>query len=287
MRSIQYRSKSTIGRLFIDLIALSLLVGLASTPALSTSQAGAAPAGIDSGLTQRIDQLTATMSPSDRGAFTALVEATQTKLQAGGFTQMQHDYFVATLRQRGVSAAVAEQEFHDPIALVSIPVYTTTTVMANNANPPGKVVANTATTAGSCGTTSTTNPYMSRDGSAMAGNRLWTVKFVKNWCWRMTNRRVPLLPTATITSAPRWAPPRFTTTGFCIGCDFTLDWHDQYWYHYDPSPSLCTAHCGWAVKVNFHVKQCFGIGPFSQCMSPDFDYWTLRLHADGTFHTGY
>ncbi len=231
------------------------------------------------------------LTSQERRNFIAGVQAMQAKLRTGGFTAAQHDHFVHVLRQRGVSAKVAEQLFNDPIALLTIPVNSVTTT--TNTSVAESTLMSTATVTQSgiasphntCGNIKSTSPYITVSGYALGGNRLDTIRFIKVWCWKKTIRPIPYLPTVTITSAPQWEPPQYSTTNFCIGCELTIDWHSQYWYFYSPPyPLLCNTRCNFVSKVHFHIRQCFGIGPLVQCLSPHYYNWALSLHADGTFH---
>ncbi len=256
-----------------------------------------AEAILDEATTARVNQAIAASKPpmtaEERTGFVTGVQAMQAKLRTSGLTKQQHDHFVSVLRRRGQTAIVAEQLFNDPIALVTIAIDTVTEqpVQSNAVQESfftdaktGKKYGFANTFGSTCGTTTSTDPYLTRSGYALAGDLLWRVKYIKSWCWQVTYLPVPYLPITTITSAPSWSPPQFKTTQWCIGCDFTVDFHKESWYAYSPPyPLTCTSRCGYAQKVNFHIKQCFGIGPIAQCMSPDYEYWRLNLHADGTF----
>ena len=257
-------------------------------------------AKLDAAVQTRVSQATAKMSLSDRAGFVEGVEAMQVKLRTGGFSAADQKSYVAALQKKGYTASQAQTLSTDPIGMVAIPITATMNPVTgiSGATPTAKVsfftdpktgelhaFSNTMSSGDPCGTRYSTDPVLSESWSARAGNRLATVTFIKNWCAQVTCVYVKVNPCSSgkITDGSAWEPPAPSFTGWCLGCSYVEDWHSATWFNYNGMGP----NSGLRFKVHFHLHQCIGLGPISQCLADVHAAWENDPFADGKFFWTY
>lgn len=229
---------------------------------------------------REVAHATVHMTAADKADFITLVQAAQAQIKRG-LSVGERQQIGTAMARFGLPQPKSFATL-DPLALVVLPVSTrveagsgtsthrvSETPLAVSAARPryiGPPMPPTDQKGSSA-------PDLSASWYDKLGARLATVSYVKTWHWDGYS----------VTSAPRYEPPKASFTGFCIGCSFNLTWHDEFWYPYNGG----NAHSGYANKIHFTIHQCFGVWLVNQCLADRNESWSLRLHNNGTYSAYY